>query len=938
MIKVLPQSLEKRLVGVLLLFLLLPTLAVGWGGYQLAFDHIREDKIHAVGQIAASRREQLITILMRTNSRAAAFLAGVHSRCAVSGRGDRACTASALQSFVQSERALRAVFQHPGGGDDILVGTAISGASDLLPLPVGQLARFSVATDGQAGSYTIRLSDAVTRDVLAVTFPATLLQDIFVSSPDLGLSGETFLSDAHGFFITKGRYPSVQGHSHPISARPMAECLTPKDGEVLDTDYRDVAIIHGFRFVPEIGGGCIMAHIDQDEAFAPLVGLTWRLGVIAAAFAAAAILVAVLVARRIVRPVLALNRVTQAVIDGDFAVQAEVRGADEIADLGRSFNVMTERLRGTLGQLTRHQDELERRVAERTAELLASNGRLRLASIVVDNTAEAVVITDRDNRIIDVNAAFSRLSGYSRDEAIGQHTSLTKSGHHDADFYREMWTKLQQTGQWSGEIWDRRRSGEVYPKWLSISAACDDDGELTNYVGVFSDISELVAVQKQLEQLAFYDSLTGLSNRALLRDRLEHALIAGRRDGTSVAVLFLDLDRFKVVNDSLGHEAGDLLLQTVAGRLCQCVRKTDTVARLGGDEFVIVQPYIAGTAAVSRTAEKILQALARPVDLNGNDLRPQASIGIAIFPDDGGEATVLMKHADAAMYQAKALGRGQFSFFDSSINLQAVERLRLEADLRRAIEVGELELHYQPKMCLARNTACGMEALVRWRHPERGLIPPDDFIPIAEETGLIIPLGDWVLREACRQGREWLDDGLDIHHIAVNVSARQLGTGDFPALLREVLAQSGMPAECLEIELTETTVMGDATKLEESLQQLQAMGVALSVDDFGTGYSSLSRLKRLPLDTLKIDRSFVTDIGEDAQDEAIVDAILTLAKSMGLKVVAEGVENAAQANYLTTRGCDFGQGYLYSRPLPAAALRRLLVLAQEKALLAVEVS
>jgi diguanylate cyclase (GGDEF)-like protein/PAS domain S-box-containing protein len=559
-------------------------------------------------------------------------------------------------------------------------------------------------------------------------------------------------------------------------------------------------------------------------------------------------------------------------------------------------------------------------IARDISERRRQDAELRLAASVYHNTIEGIVITDPAGIILSVNPAFTEITGYSPEEAIGQTPRILKSDHHDEAFYAELWKTIAETGQWQGELWNRRKNGEVFLEWQNINVVKDANGKPLRYVAVFNDVTELRRKDESLKHLAYHDALTGLANRMLLTDRLEHSLDVARRDIYRVAVLFLDLDRFKVVNDSLGHEKGDLLLQAVARRLEVCMRKSDTVARLGGDEFVIVLTDFDSSAEIAHMAERIIALLLEPIDLDGHEVHVSASLGIAVFPQDGADAASLMKNADIAMYQSKQAGRSTFRFFDTTMNTRAIERLDLEASLRRALSNEEFELFYQPKFDLASRAAQGVEALIRWRNPQLGLVSPADFIPLAEETGLIEPIGDWAIEEACRQMASWRKRGSLIRSVAVNLSARQFQNAKLVERVNEILAKTGLTAEALEIELTESTVMGNPAQAAATLGRLRQIGVSVAVDDFGTGYSSLSYLKRLPISTLKVDRSFVTDLGVNPEDAAIVRTIVALGKSLNLLVVAEGVETEEQAAFLAGLGCDMAQGYLYAKPMPPSEL------------------
>lgn len=563
------------------------------------------------------------------------------------------------------------------------------------------------------------------------------------------------------------------------------------------------------------------------------------------------------------------------------------------------------------------------RMGESDLERMRAAADQQLTASVFRNIIEGIVITDADGQILSVNPAFTQITGYTPKEAIGQNPRILKSNRHDQAFYQEMWAAINTVGQWKGKMWNRRKGGEVFLESQTIRRIDGEDG-VKRFVAVFNDITEQWNKDQRIEHLAFHDSLTGLANRALLADRLNYAIALSERGEGPLAVIVIDLDRFKNVNDSFGHDQGDELLQIVAARLQSIARETDTVARLGGDEFVIILQNSGQAEDVAAIAVHIIDAIAMPIVLGGLSLRVGASIGIAVFPGDGQNASSLLKNADTAMYAVKADGKGSYRFFNAHMTDRAQQHLRLEMDLRRAIEQGELELHYQPKICLPFEVPCGAEALVRWRHPERGLISPMEFIPLAEETGLIEPLGRWVLEESCRQLSKWRTSGTGMPLLAVNVSAIQLRQGTLAELVGGLLAQYGLPGDVLEIELTESAVMSDPIHAIESMHALRKLGVKTAIDDFGTGYSSLSYLKRLPIDSLKIDKSFVMEADSSEDGAVICSSIIGLGKSLRLDVIAEGIETAAQLSYLKQQGCTLGQGYYFSRPLPLADLHQWL--------------
>ena len=541
--------------------------------------------------------------------------------------------------------------------------------------------------------------------------------------------------------------------------------------------------------------------------------------------------------------------------------------------------------------------------------------QLQLKARVFEQGNEAIVITDAQSRIVRVNSAFSWINGYSEAEVLGRNPSLLSSGRHDGAFYREMWTSLLAHGQWQGELWNRRKDGSLYPEWLSLSVLRDRAGVVINYVAVATDISQRKADEEKIRTLADFDALTGLPNRRLLQDRIDTALSQAQRQGESLALMFLDLDRFKNVNDSLGHHAGDQLLTQVALRLKSVLREQDTVCRIGGDEFVLLCTSTDATGA-AHVAQKLHEMTAQRYLVDQQELAMTFSIGIALFPDDGDSFEKLSMSADTAMYRAKQAGRNAYRFFTAEMQLESNRQLELENGLRRALDLNQLSLVYQPQVSLQDGRVLGMEALLRWQHPTLGPVSPLEFIPVAEESGLILPIGEWVLRTATRQLRAWIDAGLPRLQLAVNLSAVQFRHANLPELVSQVLLDAGLAPECLELELTESVAMSDPLGAIAIMNKLHQRGVRLSIDDFGTGYSSLSYLKRFSVYKLKIDQSFVRDISEDPDDKAIVVAVIALARSLGFQTIAEGVETQGQLDFLREQGCDEVQGYFFSRPLP----------------------
>ncbi len=560
------------------------------------------------------------------------------------------------------------------------------------------------------------------------------------------------------------------------------------------------------------------------------------------------------------------------------------------------------------------QDITDRRQAEE---------RSRLISHVFESTEEGIFITDARNRFISVNRAFSRITGYSPQELLGKTPALLKSGRQNRAFYAELWKQLHTEGRWEGEIWNRNKAGDVYPEWLAINAIKDAQGQVQQYLGIFTETSSRKSAEERILRLATHDSLTDLPTRALLADRAQVVLTTARHQHTPVVVMHLNLDHFSAINESLGHEAGDQVLREVASRLTQCLRPEDTLCRLGGDDFILLLPGTA-VADVAQISIRLMDAVARPFAVGGQDLRLSASIGAAEFPENGQDLTGLSRAAELAVHQAKREGRNTVRVASRRLQEQVQDALALARDLRWCVERQELVLHYQAQMDVRSGGVVGLEALVRWRHPQRGLVPPATFIPIAEEAGLIQEIGAWVLNEALRQTALWRVQGLPVVPVAVNLSVGQFRHPDLPQDIAAALRRHGLPAPLLELELTESVAMEDSDFTISRIAALKQLGVTLSIDDFGTGYSSLSYLKRFTVDKLKIDQSFVRGLNHSPQDAAIVVTIINLARSLGLLTIAEGVETAEQLSFLREHGCDEIQGYFFHRPAAAAAVAELL--------------
>ncbi|TRW95125.1 EAL domain-containing protein [Candidatus Methylobacter oryzae] len=1036
------RSIKTHLTVTLLLCILLPTGLIGATAYWFVYNSIKENRIKDVGRVADTRYEELRTHLQKDNERGKALLDKLISVCSNVDGGINDCVRTRLEQFAAINHVAGFTFRS-GVENELIWGSEAIPFDELnKTLFSGQIATISTVNGNPLLS--LIATDQPSGFSLVTTYPAQELQKIFTGSNVLGQSGETFLADNRGLFVTKPRYPSQQGIINPISALPMQHCLHNESGETLNFDYRGVPIIHGFRFVPEIGGGCIMAHIDQSEAFAPLTKLVISLSGAVFFFACSAWLIAAMVSRSMSKPIIALTDMAQALSRGDFTQRISLAGYREIAELSQLFNRMTKQLDNTVSQLKSSEYELEQKIAERTAELyerhrkyrsvirttgegfwqINREGRLleanpayallsgyseaelvamrvtdleaqespektaehiryimahgtdmfetrhrrkdgsvwdvevnasfidedggyfvcffrditeskrakqelRIAATAFE-TLEGITITDANEIIVRVNQAFTQITGYSSEEVIGKKPSILKSGHHDQGFYSAMRCALQNDGQWEGEIWDRHKDGHIYPKWLAITAVKDDFGCVTHYIGNFTDITERKASEEKIKSLAFYDTLTELANRRLLTERLDHALAIQARTENYGALLFLDLDNFKLLNDTQGHGIGDELLVEVARRLKTCVRETDTLARLGGDEFIVLLGELGAAldnaaVQVKTIAEKIVSALAEPYVLSSVVHNCSSSIGIVLFCDGGTTANGVLAQADTAMYAAKKSGKNTYRFFDPAMQQELEQRTKFESALRRAVDNEQLQLFYQPQVDHNKQMI-GVEALIRWDHPELGLVLPIQFIPLAEETDLILTIGRWVLETACAQLKAWKNLPLAQNlSIAVNVSAKQFYQPGFVKQVQEIMAQYAIEPKQLKLELTESMVLKEIDTAIAKMLELKSIGVVLAMDDFGTGYSSLSYLKNLPFDQIKIDKSFMDNIIENNKDAYIIHSVITLGKLMEITVIAEGVEDIKQDELLKSLGCTIFQGYLFGKPIPAGELERLLL-------------
>ncbi|GAB0109908.1 EAL domain-containing protein [Pseudoalteromonas distincta] len=558
--------------------------------------------------------------------------------------------------------------------------------------------------------------------------------------------------------------------------------------------------------------------------------------------------------------------------------------------------------------------ELEKALEQRDVALQHSQRNLYLANKIIDSSLDGIMITDSNAIIIQVNPAFSELTGYKECEVIGKRPNMLSSGRHDKNFYIKMWDSLVKKGVWQGEIYNRKKSGDIYTEWLSIIEIKEPGHSEVIYAAIFSDITERKNAEEKVVQLAYFDELTGLPNRRLFNDRLAMALAAAHRDNQMLAIVFIDLDRFKEVNDGLGHNAGDNLLKLVSERIVKTLNEGDTLARLGGDEFVVLCEVNSVEAVIS-LAEKILNNLNTPFKIEGFEVGMTASIGAAVYPEDGLDSETLLKHADIAMYRSKDIGRNSFQLFQPSMNARSLERLAMMSRFQYALENDEFELYFQPKQCLKSGLIMGAEGLLRWHDPDLGTISPAQFIPLAEELGLIVRLDLWVINQAGKELILWQDQGLNVGRLAINVSACHLSQGRLAANIEDMLKRYQLPGYLLEIELTESSFIGSFSQAKAELQKLVALGVHIALDDFGTGYSALSYLTKLPFNTLKIDASFIAKIPDEYGNSQIVAAIIAMAASLGLTVVAEGVEYASQKAHLTELGCDVIQGYYFCHPL-----------------------
>lgn len=1033
------QSIKSQLTTTMLLCILLPTLLIGGAAYNVLYDSIKKYFIEEVGEVADARHHELRIHLLDNDQKNLNLLASLINLCGSAIASINNCAKPKLEQFSATYPAMSLTF-HSGIDSDIRLGTNSLSIEEVNnPFLPGQISALSSTRENKNTFYSFVSKDTGSGFYLITTYPSQDLQKIFSTSPVLGTSGEVFLADNQGFFISQPRYSLAQGTVKPIAATPMQHCLQQQSSEILALDYRNIPVIHGFRFIPEIGGGCIMAHIEQAEAFKPLRQLTMALALATSFILFSAWLIAVTLSKKITKPIFAAGEMARALSEGDFTQRLPLTGFTEISELSQVFNRMANQLIDSIDHLVKTKQMLGKKVVacnselydrhrkyysvvqtisdgfwrvdkngwllevnpayarlsgysetelvamhicnleaqetpDQTAEHIqkiiqigsdtfesrhrrkdgslwdveinasfiseddgyfvcffrdiskrkAAEQEMRIAACAFE-TQEGIMITDTNGIIVRVNRAFTRITGYTSQEVVGNKASILKSGRHDKKFYREIDRSLHREGAWEGEIWDHHKDGHIYPQWLAMTTVKNEQGQINYYVSNFSDITDRKASEDKIKSLAFYDSLTGLPNRRLLAERLEHAITLNARTGHHGALLFLDLDNFKFLNDTQGHGAGDELLTEVANRLKGCVRKADSVARLGGDEFVVLMEkfnQVSDQVAiqVKTVAEKIIAVLAEPYHLSTVLHHCSCSVGIVLFNGSEKTAPMLMSQADTAMYAAKKMGKNAYRFFDETMQKELEQRGKFEFSLRQAIDNEQFELFYQPEVD-SENRMLGVEALIRWHHPEWGLIPPGQFLPLAEETGVILIIGRWVLETACKQLKAWKNSPLtEKLTLSVNISAKQLYQPNFVETVREIINQYAINPCQLKLELTEKMVLEKIDTNIGKMLNLKAIGVVLAMDNFGTGYSSLNYLRTLPFDQIKIDRSFMTAIKENSTDAFIVSSILNLGQLLGMTVVVEGIENAEQYGLVKSMGCKSFQGYFFGHPVSIEAI------------------
>ena len=783
------------------------------------------------------------------------------------------------------------------------------------------------------------LSDNHLLGVVALQIDPQRIHRVLSNDINIGPGGETVVARQQGkhlIYMAPTRADPAAAFSRHMTERqilyqPMQAAVHGERGQGRISSITDADVLAAWRYLPTLRWGMVIK-VDRHAALASVWHLR-NLGLLVMLLIIVGVLTtAWLIGRSVVRPLARLSSASTRIAAGDLSRRVPLSGFSEARRLGVSFNTMAARLQTA-------QQQLEQRVEQRTRELEISNEllraetqeharaseQLRQAATVFNNSSEAIAIMRDNFHIISVNQAYHHISGFGDEALLGHPPQLSDNDTDNQRLLEQIRDTIASDGHWSGELTSRRQDGEAFPVWLRFDAVHDEQGRLINYVAMLSDISHIKTAEQRLQELAYSDFLTGLPNRLLFHERLEQEISAARRHHRRTALLYIDLDRFKTVNDNLGHEAGDKLLITVGQRLRRCVRASDTIARLGGDEFTLILSDLSTPTAAAPIAANVLKALARPIRLQGHDIIIGGSIGIAIAPDDGDDRETLERHADIAMYHAKEKGRGNYQFFTTDLNERSKQQLSLQTDLRSALEQQHFQLLYQPIVRLDTGQPTALEVLLRWQHPRRGTLTPADFLSTAEDTGLIVPIGHWVLSETCAQAARWQQAGLAPISLNINLSPRQFQHPELPATLIANLREHHLPAEQLALELTEDMLSQDPTEADDTLERLNAMGTSLLLDDFGTGHSSLASLRHMPVRCLKIDRSFITDLPDNRDACAITTAIITLATSLELQIIAEGVETRAQRDFLLAQGCDQAQGYLFAGPLDASQVATFLL-------------
>ncbi len=741
--------------------------------------------------------------------------------------------------------------------------------------------------------------------VIALEIDMSQIYSFIQETKGLGETGETLIAKKVGqnvLFLNPLRHDRTTALVRKVnighySSRPIQHAVQGHEGSGRSKDYRHEETISVWRYIPSLDWG-LVAKIDTSEAFSAVQGLKIFLIVIGSSILLLVTIIATVFARSITRPISSLQKGMAIVQKGKLDFKVKIDSGDEIASLAENFNVMI--------------DNINHR-----------NKDLNDLKYAMDQAA-IVAITDHKGIIQSVNDKFCGLSKYSREELIGQDHRIVNSGSHSKAYIKNLWTTVANGKVWRGQFKNKAKDGSIYWVDSTIVPFLDEKGKPYQYLAIRTNITKQKFNEEEIKRLVQYDELTGLPNRTLFNDRLNQVILRNRWNNRPFAVMFIDLDRFKFINDTMGHAAGDQLLQALALRLRECLRDGDTVARMGGDEFTALLPEIAKPEDAAFVAEKMINALKRPFSIGNQELFVTVSIGLSLFPDNGTDAETLMKNADTAMYHAKESGRGCFKAYSLKLQSGKRENLALESALHCALDREEFRLYYQPLVDLQSGKIIGMEALLRWEREGHGLVSPLKFIPVAEKNGLILSIGTWVMKTATRQIKEWTAFGDKELTVSVNVSALQFQQADFIEQVSGIVDDSGIKPGALKLELTESLLMEHQEDVVEKLQELKAIGVQSAIDDFGTGYSSLGYLKRFPVESLKIDRIFIRNLPEDSNDIVLTEAIISLAHNLGLKVVAEGIETQAQLAFLQARECDVGQGYLFSRPVSGEDFTELL--------------